>query len=188
MKNIYKNIIFIVVAILATFFILKQCEEEPKIVTTTKIEYVTIRDTITVTEISKPIVKYVQRLKTVKGKDSIVYVSSSDSTAIKANQFSTILKSNNATANLLILTTGELLSVSGTITYTQENKTVETLKTINGSGLFIYGQGSIQSKSQQFGVGLDYVIRNKFIIGTSASYNNFSNTVNFNVKLGIRIL
>lgn len=180
-RKYWKYLVFGIIIV----FILKQCEEKPDIRTITKIEYIDRTDTITKTIISKPKVKYIIKTTTIKGKDSIIYVDRETNETIKANQFSTILKSNNATANLLILTTGELLDVSGTISYKEKVTTVKTTKTVHASGMFIYGQGS--PKSQNIQIGLDYVIKNKWIIGTSVDYNNFTNSMNFNFKIGFKI-
>lgn len=177
---------YLALAILV-IFIMNQCQEEPEIKTVTTIEYIERTDTITKTIIKEPEVKYVLRTTTLKGKDSIIYVDRKTNEAIEVNQFSTILKSNNATADLKITVIGELLDVSGTISYKEKQTTVETTKTIHASGLFIYGQGSIKSQYQNIQVGLDYVIKNKWIIGASADYNNFSKNIGFNLKIGIKI-
>ena len=181
-----KYIPYIVIAVL--LFLIFQ-KDEPKIITKTKIEYVKRTDTITRVEIQeKPVTRYVQRTKTIKGRDSIIYLGKADSTTIQANEYKTELKSNNAVAKLKILTSGELLDVSGVIEYKEKVTTLETIKLRNSSGLFLYGQGSVGNRQlSDFAVGLDYVFKNKIIIGTSGSYNNISQTINFNVKLGIRI-
>ena len=178
---------YLALAILV-IFIMNQCQDEPETKTVTKIEYIERTDTITETIIKKPEVKYVLRTTTIKGKDSIIYVDRKTNEAIKVNQFSTILKSNNATADLKITVIGELLDVTGTISYKEKQTTIKTTKTVHASGLFSYGQGSIKSKYQNIQIGLDYVIKNKWIIGTSVDYDNFTKSVNFNVKIGIRIL
>lgn len=184
MKNWYLYLI----ALVALFVLIKQCEQEPKIKTVTKTEYVKVTDTITkMVEIEVPKTVYVTKVKTVKGKDSIVYVDASTPTAITATQYTKQLKSNNATANLKITTTGELLDVTGTINYTQENTTTTITKVKAKSGLFLYGQASIAPNPDRFAIGLDYQVRNTFLIGASASYNNITKDVYVNAKLGIRI-
>lgn len=181
------NIVYPVLAILIIFLIVKKCEQEPKTITKTKIEYVKVTDTFTKTVISQPKLVYVEKIKTEKGKDSIIYVKEPSDTSIKANQYTTKLTSNNATADLKITTTGELLGVQGTIDYTQTNTTIETIKTVAKSGLFLYAETSTNPVFERAELGLDYQIKNTIILGTSASYNNLSKKLNFNVKVGFRV-
>lgn len=182
------NIIYPLIAIVLIVFIVKKCEKDPKTVTKTKIEYVKVTDTILRTVFDTlPKLVYVERIKTVKGKDSIVYVDKPADTSIKANQYATKLESNNATANLKITTTGELLDVQGTINYTQTITTTETIKTTAKSGLFLYAETSTNPVFERAELGLDYQIKNTIILGTSASYDNLSKKLNFNVKVGFRV-
>lgn len=181
------NWILYVIVIGLIIALAHQCQEEETIKTVTKIEYVEKTDTITETIIEEKIKKvYVERFKTIKGKDSIVYKDNPTDSTINANQYTTQLKSNNATANLEITTTGELLDVTGIINYTQENKTTTITKTKAKSGLFAYGQINLNG-FDNYGLGLDYVIKNKIIIGTSANYDNFNGNIGLNVKVGIRL-
>lgn len=169
-------------------FVVKQCEKKPKVVTKTKIKYVKVIDTITKIEIQEvPKTVYVEKVKTVKGKDSIIYVDKPNDSTITANQYDTKLESNNATADLKITTTGQLLDVKGVINYTQENTTTTITKTVPQSGLFLYGKTSINPLVENIEVGLDYQFKNTFIVGASTSYNDLSKSVNFNVKVGFRI-
>lgn len=178
------NIIYPAIAIFLLVFILKKCEQEPKIVTKTNIETVVIKDTVRKVKIDTvPVLVYVEKVK----KDSIVYVDRPTDTSIKANRYTTKLESNNATANLQITTTGELLDVQGTIEHTQTNTVTETVKTVAKSGLFLYGETSLSPVLQRAEIGLDYQIKNTVIIGASTSYNNLSKSLNFNVKLGFRV-
>lgn len=184
-----RNIIIGILAILLIILAVRSCEQEPKVITKTKIEIVKVTDTIIETKIDTvPKLVYVEKIKKEKGKDSIVYVKEPSDTSITANQYKTTLKANNATANLNITTTGELLDVTGTIDYTQTNTTTEIIKIVPKSGLFFYGETSINPIFEHASIGLDYQIKNTIIIGGSTSYNNLSKSVNFNVKLGFSIL
>ena len=164
---------------------MRGCNEEPR--THVQTRYIQVTDTITKVEIKEvPKKVYVYKAKTVKGKDSIVFVKSKDTAdlpIIKANQFTTILKSNNATADLKITTTGELLDVQGVINYKEKKQTITEFK--NNSGLFLYGQTN--TKFDEYGVGLDYVIRNSIIIGGSINHNTQFQNTRINIKVGIRI-
>ena len=184
MNRLFKILPY-VLAFVFGLLLFKQCKKEDKVVT--KTEYIKVTDTITRVKIQeKPIIRYVHRTKTVKGNDSIIYLSKKDSTSIQANEYKTKLESNNATADLSILTTGELLDVSGVIHYTQKETTVERFK--NASGLFLYGQGSIGNKEmQEIGVGFDYVIKNKYIAGIGVNYNNLVKAPYLNFKIGINL-
>ena len=184
-----KNNWFIYLIIFVGLFILvRECQPEPKIKIETVTEYVKVTDTITNTIIEKvPTKVYVNRYVNVKGNDSIVFVTTPNDSTIQANQYNTKLESNNATATLKITTTGELLDVSGVIDYTQENTTTTITKTKAQSGLFLYGETSLEPMFNRFELGLDYQIKNTIIIGTSVGYDNLSEQLNFNVKIGIRI-
>jgi len=181
-------IILTIVLVALMFFAVKQCQPEPVIVTKTKTEYIKITDTITKTKIDTvPKLVYVEKIKTEKGKDSIIYVNQPSDTSITANKYTTELISNNAKANLQITTTGKLLDVQGTINYTQTNTTIENTKIVPRSGLFAYLETSTNPIFENSAIGLDYHIKNTILIGASTSYNNISKTVNFNVKLGFRV-
>lgn len=183
------NIILVIALIVALIFINKQCNEEPEIITETVTKVVTVHDTITKVEIQempKPV--YVEKIKTVKGKDSIIYVDKPTDTSIQAKQYDTELKSNKATAKLKIMTSGELLDVKGVITYPEKETLTTITKKMNKGGLFIYGESSVQPVFERAAIGLDWQIKNKFIIGSSFSYNNLSKSTNFNIKVGIKIL
>lgn len=164
---------------------------EPKR-TTIRTEYITKTDTITKTVISKPKVRYITRTN-----DSIIYKPSKEYINEAGELISTeqvnvqdvTLTTDNGIAELSITTTGEVLDVTGNITSTNEVKTItnEVTKKTNKSGLFLYGQTSVKPVVNNYTVGLDYQIKNKVIIGTSATYNNQFKTTHINLKLGIKI-
>lgn len=168
--------------IILTIILVKKCEDEPTVITET--EYITVTDTITKVEIKEiPKTVFVEKVKTIKGKDSIIYVNKPTDTTIQANEYKTKLESNNATANLKIVTTGELIDVKGTIDYTQTNTTITKIK--DKSGLFLYGGTSVLPALQNYEIGLDYQIRNKVLIGASISH--VQNQTYINAKIGIKI-
>jgi len=182
MKNWFIYLIAIVIIIVAV----KQCEEkETKIETV--IEYLKVTDTITKTIISEPEKIYVERVKTLKGKDSIIYVDKKTSTAIQVNNYDTKLESNNASADLNIVTTGELLEVTGTINYTQENKTTTITEYKSKSGLFLYGKVPVSNFNSPE-IGVLYQFKNSLIIGSGVQYNNFTQKPELTATIGIKIL
>lgn len=160
----------------------------PEVITKEKVVYKTKIDTITKVKIQEvPQVKYVTKVQTIKGKDSIIYVSKDTNNAIEVNEYKTELNSNNAKANLDILTTGELIDVKGVITYQEKETTIETIKRTNKSGLFIYGETSVKPALERIELGLDYQIKNKYIVGLSASYDNISKQTYLNAKIGFKL-
>jgi hypothetical protein len=173
--------------ILLTIFVVKRCEGEPKVITKTTTVVKTVTDTIERVVVSKPVVKYVEKIKTVKGKDSIIYRDKPSNTTLEANQYDTQLKTNNATATLKVTTTGELLDVSGTIDHPEKTVTTTITKIKPKSGAFLYAETQLSTSPKRFEVGIDYQLRNKILIGVSADYSNITKTVNANIKLGIKI-
>ena len=165
--------------------LIKQCEGNERTITKTKIEYVKVTDTVTKTIISKPKTVYVERTKTIKGNDSIIYVKEPNDSTIEAKQYNTTLLSNNATAELEITTTGELLDVQGVINYKQKQTTTETLKIRDASGLFLYANMPINSVQPE--VGILYQIKNKMFISAGAQYNQFTKSADLKIRLGVKI-
>ena len=159
---IMKNIAIIALGIICVFLLFRGCKEkEPKVITKTIVEWK--MDTIKVVEISKPKIVYVERYINIKGKDSIVYVNKPTSTTTKANDYQTTLLSNKAKANLNIITTGQLIDVTGDIEYPETTNTITTTKKVAKNGLF----ASVQSDPSfiTFGGNLDLVLKNKIILG-----------------------
>ena len=163
----------VVVLILLT---VKQCEKEPKTRTIVKKEIIYKTDTITSVAISEPKKVYIYRKDTIKVNDTVYKM-----TPIVANEYDTTLKSDSATANLQIRTTGQLLSVKGNITYPKEIKAVETIKTRSKSGLFIYGKTNINNFTN-IEVGGLYQFKNTIGVIVGAEYET---TNNINIKAGV---
>lgn len=133
--KLLKNNWIIIGIILIVLIIVKTCEQDPKVVTKTKVIYKTKTDTIHTVEIKEvPKTVIVEKIKTIKGKDSIIYVDRQTDTSIEANQYDTELKANNALAKLKITTTGQLLDVSGTIQWNEKETQTTTTITKPKSG------------------------------------------------------
>lgn len=172
--------------ILLTIFLVKRCEDEPKVITKTTTIVKTVKDTIRETIIEKvPERVYVEKIKTIKGKDSIVYQDKPSNTTLEANQYDAQLKANNATATLKVTTTGELLDVSGTIDYPEKTVTTTITKIKPKSGAFVYFETQLSTSPKRFEIGVDYQIRNTFLIGVSADYSNITKNLSANLKFGI---
>lgn len=186
MKTWHKYLIGAVI-IIAIILLVRGCEHEPKIKTITKIVYKERTDTITNTIIKegKPI--YYEVIKTIKGKDSIVYVTKPSDSSLKAQIYDVNIKTDSSSADLKITSLTKPIDVFGTIKcFNKETKTKETIIKAK-SGLFIYGETSVSPMLENIGVGLDYQIKNDVIIGTSVNYSTLDKNVYFNVKLGFRV-
>jgi len=183
-----KRWIYIVVGFIIMFALMKQCEGKPKVVTKTITEVVKVHDTITEVKIDTIYTQvYIDKVKTVKGKDSIIYKDKPSETTTTANQYQTTLKSNDAEAKLNITTTGELLDVSGIITYPKRETITTVTKTKDASGLYIYASAPISSRELSPEVGALFQVRNKLIFGAGVQYNNISNNVNATFTVGVKI-
>jgi hypothetical protein len=175
------------VIITLIFLTLKECKQPtplPEPVTITKIEYITKIDTIIKTKLSKPSIKYVDNTKI---KDSIIYVDKSNDNAVELYQTNTKLITDNGEADLNIKSLGEIISIDGTISNNETIITKETTKTINNSGAFLYLESSIKPVLTHFQLGLDYQIKNKYLLGVSISHNTEFKATYINAKVGINI-
>ena len=175
------NIIWVFVSFAFALLLMKQCETKPSITTKTEIKIVKVTDTITTLKIDT-LYKYVN---VEKLKDSIIYRDVANINTIKAKQYKTEVKSNDATAKLDITTTGELLDVQGYITYPKKETTTETIIRRDNSGIFIYAQLPISSQITSPEVGVLFQIKNKLMIGIGAQYIN--NNVNAVATIGVKL-
>lgn len=187
MKILNNKWLYIGIGIVLVLLLVKKCEQEPKIIIKEKITYKDRIDTIKVVEIGKAKTVYVDRYKTIKGQDSIVYRDRPNDSTIVANQYDTELKSNNALAKLKITTTGQLLDVSGTIEYKEKIVERDIIKTKAKSGLFIVAESSVNPVFENVGLGLDYQFKNTVIMGVAVNYDNRINQTYISAKVGIRI-
>jgi len=185
--NKYKVIVTIVVCSLIFMTIVRQCEKEPKIVTKTVTKTIIKHDTITKTIISEPKTVYVKKYVNVKGKDKIVYLEKQDTSATEAKEYNTILQSNKSTANIKITTTGELLDVSGTITYPEKEKITTITKSRAKSGLFVYGTAPLNTNNISIEVGMAYQFKNTLMIIGGVQYNDFTKSADLKVGIGVKI-
>ena len=176
--------LFLAIAVLSVL-LFKQCNRDPEIKTV--VEYQTKTDTITKTKILPGEIKYVQRVKTVKGNDSIIYVekpSENDTTIVEAREYKTTLQADSARADISILSTGEVLDVKGTISWT-EKKTTTFIREFNPN-LYIYGETSTRPIFDKVELGLDYATE-KMIYGINVEHIFPIQQTYFNVKVGIKI-
>lgn len=183
-KTTYIIIAFLVALLLLETTCNSKTEERVKVVVKTKIKTDTITKTF-IKEVPKEVIvnKYIDK----EGEKVIVYVDTPNDTSIVAKQYDTQLKANNATADIKITTTGQLLDVTGVITYPKETTTLERTIYKNKSAFFIYGKMPISSQLQTPELGVMYNFRNKLIIGTGAQLNNLTNEINATVTLAVKL-
>lgn len=180
-----KNTLYIIAGVIVIFALLNQCNGKVKTVTKTETVIKWKTDTIRTTEIKeidKPV--YVERVKTIKGKDSIIFKDKPSETTTTAKQFKTKIESNEASADLLITSTGEVLDVQGVINYPEKETVTTITKTRDASGLFIYGSTPIDNFTSPE-IGLMYQFKNKVGIMGSVQYNSITNKPE--IKAGILI-
>ena len=188
------NIWYVVLIFVVLFAVLKQCEGEPRVITKTEVniseiidsvKQATLKDVKTVyIDTSKSSIKYVKG-KTIY-KDSIIYQDKPSETTITANQFETELKANKALAKLKITTTGQLLDVSGVITYPEKENITTITKIKDKSGLYIFGAMPINNFASPE-LGVLFQIRNKMFVSTSAQFNNITKQPDFKIGVGVKI-
>ena len=181
------DIVWVIVGFIIMFVVLKQCEGEPKTITKTETVTKIVKEPIVDVQI-KEVPKTVYVEKKIKGDSIIIYKDkpSEIPNITETKQYETELKSNNATASLLI-TADKLYDVSGTITYPEKETTVETIKTLDASGFYIYGSMPISSQITTPELGVMFQIRNKIIIGVGAQYNNFNDNVSAVATLAVKL-
>jgi hypothetical protein len=179
--------LWLLVVAIVLFALMKQCEGEPKVVTKTVTKIETIHDTINETIIKEvPKTVFIEKTKTIKGKDSIIYKDKPSETTVEAKEYKTELRSNNATANLII-TSKELYKVEGVITYPKETIKETTTITRDASGFYIYGSMPISSQLTTPELGVMFQIKNKLIIGVGGQYNNLNNNLSAVATIAVKL-
>lgn len=187
MKGEIKNIVILVLLILGAYFYFNSpVITEIKEVVTVEERIVIVKDSTETKEIGAPEIKYIPRDMIVY-RDSIVYLKKDDTTAIKVNEYNELLKTDNVTARLKILTTGELKKVFGKFDTKEKIKTVTTLKKkyVQKSNIYLGGYVGISNNQNDidFSFTMDYSIKNKYILG--AKYSPF--TGSYGIKFGIKM-
>ena len=193
----YKVLITFVITSVIFLFLTKSCEKKIEEKNETTVNITKIIDSVkqATLKYAKPV--YIDTVKTkinwLKGdtkiikKDSIIYVNTPTEYTIEATEYKTELKSNDATADLYITTTGKLLSIDGTISYPEKTITNTKTKVITKNAGFLYFESGFGKTPERFALGIDYQIKNKLLLGTSIDYNVITNSVNTNFKIGINL-
>ena len=184
-----RKTLYILAGLIVLFALLNQCNGKVTTVIETKtvIEWKTdtiIQNKTIIKKVPKTV--YVERIKTIKGKDSIVYKDYKSETTTTAKQFKTKIQSNKASADLLITSTGEVLDVQGVISYPEKETITNITKTKDASGLFGYGSIPINNFTSPE-VGLMYQFKNKVGVMGGIQYNSAINKPEIKVGILIKI-
>ena len=191
--NKYKAVIIVVVAALLFITIVRQCEKEPRITTVTRVDIKKIKDSIKEVLLKEiePVYIDTGSIKYIKGntkwRDSLVYVDKPGLSTIKALQYETVLKGTKASANIKIVSLGEVLDVSGTFTYPEKETTTTITKTKAKSGLFIYGSVPFNTNNINIEAGVMYQFKNTIIVGVGGQYDDFSKSAYLKGTVAIRV-
>lgn len=179
-----KNLLIGILAVVVAIFFIRDCNSGRKkeIKEKVTVHIAPVKEPIKTIEIGAPR-KVNYQVFRIKGKDSIIYRDTATGETREALQYDTQLKSNNATADLKITTTGELIDVTGTIEYPEKTVTIERDIPVNTSGLFAWVQ--TDASLQLFGVGLDYQFKNKVMAG--AGLLHVDNNTYVVGKVGLKI-
>lgn len=181
---ILKHWKYILIGILTLLLIFECSGDKPEVKTKTVTKEIvkTVTDTVKEVVIQKPEKVYIKITDTIY-EEKVVYVQDS----IKVNKYPLKLISNKAEFNGFAYTDGKLYDFEGVITYPEKiiETTTEKIIKRDKSGLFGFMQSDLNL--QNYGIGLDYQIRNKLILGASITHNTQFNNTNINFKLGIKI-
>ena len=182
-----RNTLFTIAGFIILFSVFKQCDSDTKTITKTETVIKWKEKIVTETIIDTVFKKvYVQKIKTVKGKDSLIYKDKPSENTITANEYKAEVKTDSAVAKLNIVTTGELLGVTGTITFPEKETTTTITKTRNASGLYLYGSTPIKNFTTPE-IGIQLNIKNKLFISSGIQYNNINNNVDVKIGFGIKL-
>lgn len=170
----------IIIAVILILVLFDQCTEGKTITKTVTKERIVIdtfyKDRTVIKEIPKPV--YINRTITKKGKDSIIYVDKPNDSTITARQFKTTLQSNKAKADLNIVSTGEVLDVTGTIQY-PEKETITTIKK-DRSGKFLYLKTDFTNLLESVELGTFIHFNNKIGVIAEVGFDRRLKTINNN--------
>ena len=183
----YKVLITVVVCALVFMTVVRQCEKEPTIRTVTETKTVIVHDTITKTVISEPKVVYVKKYVDVKGDTKIVYLEKQDTSATEAKEYKSTIKGTKASAEVTVLTTGDLLDIQGIFTYPELETTTTITKTKSKSGLFLFGQVPLNTNNISVELGLAYQFKNTLMLIGGVQYNDFTKSADLKVGIGVKI-
>ena len=116
-----------------------------------------------------------------------MYVDKPSSITIKASQYETVLKGTKASANIKIVSLGEVLDVQGVFTYPELETTTTITKTKAKSGLFVFGQVPLNTNNISVELGLAYQFKNTLMLMGGVQYNDFTKSADLKVGIGVKI-
>lgn len=196
--NIIKYVIQLGLFIIAVMFFVDKCSSDvPVPTTTTTIDIEHIKDSIknvlvnsiepVYIDTSKTIIKWLKPEKEIVKVTDTFYPQTGDSSNIVlANKYSLTLQSNEATADLNVTTTGELLDLQGTINYPKETITIKETIIDKAPHLSLYTMSPTNRFSPE--VGLIYKTKKSLSLMVAGQWNEFTNSGEFKVGAAITIL
>lgn len=194
--NTVKYIFQAALVIIAIIFFVDKCSPDvpvPTVTTTVDIEH--IKDSIKNVVINSIEPVYIDTSKTktkwLKPEKEIVritdtfYLNSDSTNFVPANKYSLTLESNEATADLDITTTGELLDIDGVINYPKETITIKETIIDRAPHLSLYTMSPTNRFSPE--LGLIYKTKGPISLMVSGNYNEFIKQGELKVGIGITI-
>jgi hypothetical protein len=176
------NIISLVAGFILCALLLQFCEgkDNPDKIKTV-IKTIKITDTLTVKGGVTTKYKNVFIRKTDK---SIVYFDKADTTSIEAKVYTQPISGNRSSGVATITTTGELLDFCATIECQDSIIETEITKYRDNSRMFL---SPSYNTNGQINIGLDWSIKNKFLLKGGAGYDLNTKTPYISLGVGIPI-
>jgi hypothetical protein len=119
-----------------------------------------------------------------KTDTSIVYLDKADTTSLEARVYTQPISGNRSSGVATITTTGELLDFCATIECQDSIIEREVIKYRDNSRLFL---SPSYNTNGQINIGLDWSIRNKFLLKGGGGYDLNTNTPYISLGVGIPI-
>jgi hypothetical protein len=177
-----RNIISLVVGFVLCALLLQFCEGKntpDKVKTVIK----TIKVTDTLTVKGGVTTKY-KNVFIRKTDTSIVYLEKADSTSVQARTYKQDITGRRSSGVATITTTGELLDFCATIECQDSIIETEITKYRDNSRMFL---SPSYNTNRQINIGLDWSIKNKFLLKGGAGYDLNTKTPYISLGVGIPI-
>ncbi len=179
-----KKVIIAIASFLIGVLIASSCRKDVvKIKEKIVVKNVKVTDTVRIHDtIRKPIKVYVDRWKYVRVPVDAPIVEE----IVEANKYSQKLIGKKGTAQIDVVTTGELLDLSGIIECNEKIVEKTITKYVNKNSLF-FSSGvdlNVKGKIRNIKVGLDYNIRNRVLIKGGIGYDVLGNQPLVGIGIG----
>lgn len=180
--EIKRNIISLVIGFVLCAALLQFCEgskNPDKVEVKTKVVKVT--DTL---KVSGGIVTKYKKVYVRKTDTSVVYLDKPDSTSIEARVYTQPITGKRSSGVATITTTGDLLDFCATIECQDSIIEKTTTKYRDNSRLFL---SPSYNTNNQLNIGVDWNIKNKFLLKSGVGYDIQNTTPYISVGIGIPI-